>query len=81
MAEHTVRLFAHTNHEHALTSTQIVAKLQRLFHYEESRRRRRRSSATICGAAVRKRKSVWRRGQEFDRLIWSFWNRPIPLYH
>jgi hypothetical protein len=25
MAEHTVRLFAHTNHEHALASTQIVA--------------------------------------------------------
>jgi len=37
MAEHTVRLFAHTNHEHALASTQIVAKLQRLFHIFSSR--------------------------------------------
>jgi hypothetical protein len=42
--------------------------------WPESRRRRRRSLATICGAAVRKRKIVWRRGQEFERLIWSFWN-------
>jgi len=33
MAELTVRLFAHTNHEHGLTSTQIVAKLQQLFHF------------------------------------------------
>jgi len=32
MAEHTVRLFAHTNREHASTYTQIVAKLLRLFH-------------------------------------------------
>ena len=32
MAELTVRLFAHTNHEHALAFTRIVAKLQRLFH-------------------------------------------------
>jgi hypothetical protein len=32
MAEHTVRLFAHTKREHASTSAQIVAKLQRLFH-------------------------------------------------
>jgi len=30
MAEHTVTLFAHTNREHASTSTQIVAKHQRL---------------------------------------------------
>jgi len=30
MAEHTVRLFAHTTHEHALTSTQICAKLLRV---------------------------------------------------
>jgi hypothetical protein len=39
MAEHTVTLFAHTNHEQALTSTQIVAKLQRLFHL----------FSTLCG--------------------------------
>ena len=32
MAEHTVTLFANTNHEHALTSTQICAKLLRLSH-------------------------------------------------
>jgi hypothetical protein len=32
MAEHTFTLFAHTNREHASTSTQIVAKHQRLFH-------------------------------------------------
>ena len=32
MAEHTVRLFAHTNHEHALTSTQMCAKFLRLSH-------------------------------------------------
>jgi len=73
MAEHTVTLFAHTNHEHALTSTQLVAKLQHFFrffpHCVESRRRRRRSLATICGAAVRKRKSVWRRGQKFERRL------------
>jgi hypothetical protein len=30
MAEHTLTRFAHTNHEHASTSTQIVAKHQRL---------------------------------------------------
>jgi hypothetical protein len=32
MAEHTVALFAHTSREQASTSTQIVAKHQRLFH-------------------------------------------------
>jgi hypothetical protein len=32
MAEHTFTLFAHTNREHATTSTQLVAKIQRLFH-------------------------------------------------
>ena len=65
MAEHTFTLFAHTNHEHASTFTQIVAKHQRLTHPisspEESRRCR--SLATICGVAARKRKFVWRRGQ------------------
>jgi hypothetical protein len=33
MAEHTLTLFAHTNREHASTSTQIVAQLQRSFHF------------------------------------------------
>jgi hypothetical protein len=73
MAEHTFTLFAHTHREHASTSTQIVTKLQRFIHpfppWEESRRRRRRCFATICGAAARKQKFVWRRGDEFDRLI------------
>ena len=32
MAEHTFNIFAHTNREHASTSTQTVAKLQRLTH-------------------------------------------------
>jgi len=32
MAEHTFNLFAHTSREHTSTSTQIVAKLQRLLH-------------------------------------------------
>jgi hypothetical protein len=39
MGEHTVRLFAHTNREHASTSTEIGAKLQRLFHF----------FSTLCG--------------------------------
>jgi len=30
--EHTFTLFAHTNREHASTFSQIVAKLQLLFH-------------------------------------------------
>jgi hypothetical protein len=33
MAEHTFALFAHTNHEHASTSTLIVAKLPALLHF------------------------------------------------
>ena len=37
--------------------------------WEESRGRQRQSLATICDAALRKRTSVWRRGQEFERLI------------
>jgi hypothetical protein len=38
-------------------------------HCDESRSPWRYSLAQICSAAVRKRKSVWRRGQEFERLI------------
>jgi hypothetical protein len=32
MAEHTLTMFAHTNHEHTSTSSQIVSKQQPVFH-------------------------------------------------
>jgi len=55
---------------------QIVAKLLASLYYflawAECRRRQRRCLATICGTAVRKRKCVWRRGEEFEMQILSF---------
>jgi hypothetical protein len=53
------------------TSTRVLPNFR---PYRESRRRRRRCFATICGTAVRKRRFVWRRGEEFERLILLFWN-------
>jgi hypothetical protein len=41
-------------------------------HWEESRCLRRQSFATICSASARKQIIVWRRGEEFERLLSSF---------
>jgi len=69
----TFTLFAHTNREYGSTLAQDCGKLQTLFptfpHCVESRRRRRRGFPHQSSAAARKRYFVWRRGEEFERLI------------
>jgi len=67
MAEHTFTLFAHTNREHASTSTQIVAKFQRLFHTFSARGEKPSPPAPMFS-------DNWRRGGAQTKIRMATWS-------